>query len=264
MSYRDKQYETVLLNIEDSVAVVQLNRPKAFNSINYQLLNDVYDVFSGLMYDPDVRAIVLTGNNKAFAAGADIKSVADYNAFEALDFLDKCHDVMFIIEDHNKPVIAAIEGLALGGGFELVLACDIRIAAENCTFGFPEVNIGIFPGAGGTQRTPRSCSIAIAKQLIYTGDNFNAALADKAGLVNMVVPAGETLEAAKKMARKLAKKSPLALRAAKQSVNMSMSMDIKAGCRFEQSKWSMLFASEDQKEGMGAFIEKRQPDFKGK
>lgn len=264
MSYKDKQYETILLSFEESVAIVQLNRPKAFNSINVQLLDDMYEVFSAMQYDPEVRAIILTGNNKAFAAGADIKSVAGYNAFEALDFLDKCHDVMFLLEDHNKPVIAAVEGLALGGGFELVLACDVRIAAENCTFGFPEINIGIFPGAGGTQRTPRNCSIALTKQLIFSGDNFDAALAEKAGLINMVVPAGQTLETAKKFARKLSKKSPLALRAAKQSINMSMSMDIKSGCRFEQNRWSMLFASEDQKEGMGAFIEKRQPDFKGK
>jgi len=265
MSYRDKEYETMLFSIEDpGIAIIQFNRPKAFNAVNKQFLDDIYELSQGCCYDPDVRAIVYTGNDKAFAAGADLKAVANYNAFEARDFLDKVHRAIFAVEDNHKPAIAAIEGLALGGGLEIAISCDIRIFADNCTLGLPEINLGIYPGGGGTQRLPRNCSIAIAKQLIFTGEFFDAAMAEKIGLANQVVPAGTTLEAAKKFAKKLCRKSPLALREAKQSVNNAMSMDIKSGSRAEQLGWSILFSGEDQKEGMKAFLENRKANFTGK
>jgi len=265
MSYRDKQYETMILTVEDpGIAIIQFNRPKAFNAINNQFLDDIYEIAMGCCYDPEVKVMIFTGNEKAFAAGADLKAVANYNAFEARDFLDRVHKGIFAVEDGHKPSIAAVEGLALGGGLEIALGCDIRIMAENCTLGLPEINLGIYPGGGGTQRLPRICSIGIAKQYIFSGDFFDAAVADKIGLANMVVPAGQTLEAAKKFARKLCKKSPLALREAKLSINNSMNMDIKSGCRAEQIGWSMLFASEDQKEGMKAFLEGRPANFTGK
>lgn len=265
MSYRDKEYKTCLVSVEEpGIGVLQLNRPKAFNAVNTVLLEESYEIMEGFHQDPEVRAIVIKGNENAFAAGADLKAVSGYNAFEARDFLDKVHKTVFMIEDNHKPTIAAVRGLALGGGLEMVMACDIHIIADNATLGLPEINLGIFPGAGGTQRLPRIAAINIAKQYIFTGDFFDAATAEKIGLANMVVPAEEVVDTAMKFAKKLCKKSPLALREAKNAVNNSMNMDIKAGCRAEQIAWSMLFASEDQKEGMGAFLENRKAEFKGR
>jgi enoyl-CoA hydratase/carnithine racemase len=265
MSYRDKEYKTMLLSFEDpAIAVIQFNRPKAFNAVNIQFLDDITEILEAIDIDPDVRAIIIKGNENAFAAGADLKAVAGYNAFEARDFLDKVHRAIFAVENNSKPAIAAVNGLALGGGLEMVLACDIRIVADNATLGLPEISLGIFPGAGGTQRFPRNASICKAKQYIFTGDFFDAATADKMGIVNMVVPAAEVYPTALKFAKKLCFKGPLALRAAKQCINNSMNMDIQSGSKAEQMAWSMLFASEDQKEGMNAFLENRKATFKGK
>jgi enoyl-CoA hydratase/carnithine racemase len=265
MSYRDKQYETMLLSFEDpGIAIIQFNRPKAFNAVNSQFLDDIYEIATGINDDPDVKVMIFTGNEKAFAAGADIKAVASYNAFEAKAFLDKVHRGIFAVEDNAKPAIAAVNGLALGGGLEIVLACDIRIIADNATFGLPEINLGIYPGGGATQRMPRNTSLAIAKQFVFTGDFFDAATAEKIGIANAVVPAAEVMDTAKKFAKKIARKSPLAIREAKASLNASMNMDIKSGCRFEQLGWSLLFSGEDQKEGMAAFMENRKAEFKGR
>lgn len=263
-NYRGIEYETILAWVEDGIGYLQFNRPKAFNAVNYKLLLEATEALNFFSDDPEVKAIIICGNENAFAAGADLKAVAGYTAFEARNFLDKVHQCMFAIEDNHKPTIAAVRGLALGGGLETVMACDIHIIAENATLGLPEINLGIFPGAGGTQRFPRITSMNIAKQYILTGDFFDAQTALRIGLANMVVPAEEVMEAAKKMARKLSRKGPLALREAKNAVNMSMNYDIKAGCRAEQVAWSMLFASEDQKEGMNAFLESRKAEFKGK
>lgn len=262
-NYKGKEYKTVLAWVEDGIGYIQLNRPKAFNAVNETLLNDSYDVLTLMSEDPDVRCIIIHGNENAFAAGADLKAVAGYNAFQARNFLDLVHRTIFAIEDNHKPTIAAVNGLALGGGLELMMACDIHIAADNATFGLPEINLGIFPGGGGTQRMPRHTSICIAKQYVFTGDFFDAETAYRIGLINMVVPAAEVMDAAKKMARKISRKSPLALREAKQAVNNSMNLDIKAGSRAEQIAWSMLFSSQDQKEGMNAFLENRKAEFKG-
>lgn len=265
MSYRDKEYKTLILTFEEpGILTMQLNRPKAFNAVNMQLLEDSYEALSGANDDPEVKVIIVTGNENAFAAGADLRAVAGYNAFEARNFIDMVHKTIFMMEDNHKPIITAVNGLALGGGLEMVMASDVRIVADNATLGLPEINLGIFPGAGGTQRFPRNSSICLAKQYIFTGDFFDAATAEKIGLVNMVVPAAEVMDAAKKFAKKLCRKSPLALREAKNAVNMSMNLDIKAGSRLEQLGWSMLFASEDQKEGMNAFLENRKAEFKGK
>lgn len=265
MSYRDKEYKTLILTFEEpGILTMQLNRPKAFNAVNMQLLEDSYEALSGANDDPEVKVIIVTGNENAFAAGADLRAVAGYNAFEARNFIDMVHKTIFMMEDNHKPIITAVNGLALGGGLGMVMASDVRIVADNATLGLPEINLGIFPGAGGTQRFPRNSSICLAKQYIFTGDFFDAATAEKIGLVNMVVPAAEVMDAAKKFAKKLCRKSPLALREAKNAVNMSMNLDIKAGSRLEQLGWSMLFASEDQKEGMNAFLENRKAEFKGK
>ncbi len=263
-NYRGINYETILAWVEDGIGYLQFNRPKAFNAVNYKLLLEATEALNFYSEDPEIKAIIVCGNENAFAAGADLKAVAGYTAFEARDFLDKVHLCMFALEDNHKPTVAAVRGLALGGGLETVMACDIHIFADNCTLGLPEINLGIFPGAGGTQRMPRITSMNIAKQYIMTGDFFDAETAYRIGLANMVVPADEVMGAALKMAKKLAKKSPLALREAKNAINNSMNTDIKAGCRAEQIAWSMLFASEDQKEGMQAFLESRKAEFKGK
>jgi enoyl-CoA hydratase len=264
MSYRDKQFETALATVEDGIGILQLNRPKAFNAVNVQLLEDCYDILEGMHNDPEVRVIIITGNEKAFAAGADIKAVNAFNAFEARDFIDKVHKTVFMIEDNHKPTISAVQGLALGGGLEMAIACDIHVFAENATLGLPEINIGIFPGAGGTQRLPRMTSINKVKEFVFTGECFDGKTAEKYGIANVAVPSEEVMATAKKYAKKIAKKSPLALREAKNAVNMSMNLDIKAGCRSEQIAWAMLFSGEDQKEGMKAFLENRPADFKGK
>lgn len=265
MSYRDKNYETVICTVEEpGIGILQLNRPKAFNAINVQLLEESYEILEGFHLDPEVRCIIITGNEKAFAAGADIKAVNGYNAFEARNFLDKVHKTSFMIEDNHKPVISAVQGLALGGGLELAMVADIHIMAENATLGLPEINIGIFPGAGGTQRFPRNASICIAKEYIFTGEFFDGNTAYRIGLANKVVPSEEVMDTARKIAKKICKKSPLALREAKNAVNMSMNTDIKSGCRAEQIAWSMLFSGEDQKEGMKAFLENRPANFQGK
>lgn len=263
-NYKDKEYKTINAWLEDGIGYVQFNRPKAFNAVNMELLHEAYEVLNFFNDDPEVKVIIICGNDNAFAAGADIKAVNGYTAFEARDFLDMVHKTIFAIEDNHKPVIAAVNGLALGGGLEIVLASDIRIVGDKATLGLPEINIGIFPGAGGTQRFPRSASICYAKQYILTGDFFDAATAEKMGLVNMVVPAEEVMDTAKKFARKLSKKSPLALREAKNAINNSMNTDIKTGSKAEQIAWSMLFSSQDQKEGMAAFLENRKAEFKGK
>lgn len=265
MSYREREFETVLVSFEDpNIGIIQMNRPKAFNAVNMQLLEDSYDALKGMHEDPEVHVIIVCGNENAFAAGADLRAVAGYNSFEARNFLDMVHKTIFMMEDNHKPIIAAVNGLALGGGLEMVMASDIRVVADNATLGLPEINLGIFPGAGGTQRFPRNSSICLAKQYIYTGDFFDAATAEKMGLVNMVVPADEVMDTAKKFARRISRKSPLAIREAKNAVNMSMNTDIKTGSRMEQLAWSMLFSSEDQKEGMNAFLENRKAEFKGK
>lgn len=263
-SYKGRDYECILAWVEDDIGYLQFNRPKAMNAVNLQLLKEAYMVLEEYKYDPEVRVIIICGNERSFAAGADIKEWVKYNAFEARDADDYVHNTLFAVEDNHKPVIAAVRGLALGGGFELVLACDIRIIAEDAMLGLPEINLGIFPGGGGTQRFSRSASIALAKQYIFTGDFMDAATAYRAGIANIVVPADQVMEQAQKMARKIARKSPLALREAKNAVNMSMNCDIKTGCRQEQLAWSMLFSSQDQKEGMMAFIENRKAQFTGK
>ncbi|MDD3894013.1 MAG: enoyl-CoA hydratase-related protein [Syntrophomonadaceae bacterium] len=262
MSYRDQEYKTIIVTFEEpNIGIIQINRPKAFNAVNETLLDETFAVLEGMDLDPEVRAIIITGNDNAFAAGADIMAVKDLNAFQAHAYLDKVHKVIFMLEDNSKPIVAAINGLALGGGLELVMACDIRIAGDAATFGMPEINLGIFPGAGGTQRFPRNASICQAKQYIFTGEFFGAAIAEKMGLINMVVPPAEVMDQARKMAKKLARKSPVAMRYAKQNINNSMNVDIKSGSRAEQKAWSMLFSGPDQKEGMYAFIEKRKATF---
>lgn len=257
-------YQTILTSVDDEIGIIQLNRPKAMNSVDAQLLEELIKALEEMEQDSDTRVIVITGNEKVFAAGADIRAAVSFTPFEAREFLNLVHRTIFKIEENSKPIIAAVCGFALGGGMELVLACDIKVVAEDATLGLPEINLGIYPGGGGTQRLPRLIGMAHAKELILTGELFTGKKAFEMGMVNHLVPAGEVLDTAKKVARTLASKPPLALKLAKSAMNSSMNSDIKTGCQIEQDGWAMLFASEDQKEGMQAFLNNRKPVFRGR
>ena len=256
------QFEHVIVEKDDSIAVVTLNRPQQLNALSYGLVKDLCLAMESLNQDDDVRAIILTGGEKVFAAGADIKEMADAGPFDEpvggrLAYRDRVNEI-------SKPMIAAVSGYALGGGCELVMSCDIIIASETARFGQPEVNIGIIPGSGGTQRLTHVLGKYRAMEMILTGDPINAHDAERFGLVTRVVPVELLLEEAKGMARKIAAKPLLAIRHAKEAVLKSFNMGLDNGLEFERKSFYLLFASEDRREGMKAFLEKRKPAFKGK
>ncbi|MEA1961130.1 MAG: enoyl-CoA hydratase-related protein [Bacillota bacterium] len=263
-AYRGIKYETILAWVKDGIGFMKFNRPEVMNAGNALLTKEAAEVLNAFSADPEVRVILVHGDENVFCAGADLSEVQNFTAFEARDYIEKAGYAIYAIEDNHKPVITAVRGLALGVGLEIVLASDIRIFGENVTCAAPEINLGIIPGSGGTQRMPRNMSIGLAKQYILTGDFFDAQTAYRLGIANMVVPTEQVMEQAVKMANKLIKKAPLALREAKQAINMSMNSDIKAGCQAEQEAWGMLFSSEDQKEGMKAFMEHRRAVFHGR
>jgi len=256
------EYQFILVERHDPVAVVTLNRPEQLNALNWQLIRELADACEVLDRDAAVRCIILTGaGEKAFAAGADIKEMAGQTPvtmisgdFENWDRIRRIH----------TPLIAAVGGFALGGGCELALHCDIIIASENAKFGQPEINLGIIPGAGGTQRLARTLGKFVAMEMILTGRNYTAAELHALGLVNRVVPQGQHLEEAKKVAAMIAAKSPIATRLAKEAVLAAFEMPQEQGLLYEKHLFATLFATDDQKEGMAAFVEKRTPDFKGK
>ncbi|HTF92392.1 MAG TPA: enoyl-CoA hydratase-related protein [Verrucomicrobiae bacterium] len=255
-------FENVTVEKDGAVGVVTLNRPQALNALSYGLVKDLSLAMQELDQDPEVRAIVVTGGEKVFAAGADIKEMADRGPFderiqERLAYRDKINKI-------TKPVIAAVSGFALGGGCELAMSCDIIIAAENARFGQPEVNLGIIPGSGGTQRLTHVLGKHRAMELVLTGDMLSASDAERLGLVNRVVPAELVLEEAKNVAKKIAAKPALAIKAAKEAVLKAANAPLDEGLEFERKSFYLLFASEDRSEGMKAFLEKRKAEFKGK
>ncbi|HWQ75872.1 MAG TPA: enoyl-CoA hydratase-related protein [Syntrophomonas sp.] len=251
-------YEYIEINIENEIAVVSLNRPKELNALNKPMILELDRAFETMTDDPRIKAVVITGE-KNFAAGADIHYMLDLSPELAKGF--SFRHTFNKIEDFPKPVFAAISGFALGGGLELALACDMRIASPNAKLGFPEINIGIFPGAGGTQRLPRLIGTARAKELIYTGNIITASKAEAYGLVNTI--ADKPLEAAVEMAGKLIIKAPVALKLAKQCINLAFNVDANIGFEYEAIAWASTFATHDQKEGMRAFVEKRAPQYLG-
>lgn len=255
-------FENVLVEKDGAVVVVTLNRPQALNALSYALVKDLSLAMQELDQDDEVRVIIVTGGEKVFAAGADIKEMADRGPFderiqERLTYRDKINKII-------KPVIAAVSGFALGGGCELAMSCDIIIASETARFGQPEVNLGIIPGSGGTQRLTHLLGKHRAMELVLTGDAISATEAERLGLVNRIFPVELFLEEAKNIARKIAAKPVLAIKAAKEAVLKAANTPLDEGLDYERKSFYLLFASEDRSEGMRAFLEKRKPDFKGK
>ncbi len=245
-----------------SVALIQLNRPKDLNALNLQLMQELRDALRDLDRNEGVRAIIITGNEQAFAAGADIKQMADKSAIDML-MIDQ-FSTWDQIRKTRKPVIAAVSGFALGGGCELAMTCDMIIASETAKFGQPEIKIGVMPGAGGTQRLTRAIGKAKAMELVLTGRFLSAAEALQYRLVNKVVPVEMYLREAVQLAIEIAEMSPIAALLAKEAVNRSFETHLDEGLMFERKNFYLAFASEDQKEGMKAFIEKRKAAYKGR
>ncbi|MDH5186720.1 MAG: enoyl-CoA hydratase-related protein [candidate division WOR-3 bacterium] len=245
---------------EDHIAIVKLNRPPV-NALNTEMILEMEQAFEELAKDEELRSIVLTGEGKAFVAGADISEMKDFDPIHAREFAQNGHRTLNKIEGINKPVIAAINGFALGGGCEIALACDIRIMAEGAKVGQPEVNLGVIPGFGGTQRLSRLCGAGIAKELIYTGEAIDAQDALRIGLVNKVVPPDKVFETALEIAKKITAKGPRAIRFAKMTINQGMDTDLHSGNSLEIRQFSACFGSEEAKEGMNAFLEKRKPNW---
>jgi enoyl-CoA hydratase len=254
-------YETILVEIEDYVALVRLNRPEALNALNAKLMSELSAALTAADANERVRCIIITGSEKAFAAGADIKEMAEKT------FVDVFGDDLFGADAEailrvRKPIIAAVSGYALGGGCELAMLCDFIIAADTAKFGQPEINLGVVAGMGGTQRLTRFVGKSKSMDMHLTGRNMDAAEAERCGLVSRVVPAKNLIEEAMKAAQKIAEKSALTAMAVKEAVNRAQETSLREGLLFERRLFHALFATEDQKEGMAAFLEKRQPQFR--
>lgn len=258
------EFETLIVEIDDGIGTITLNRPEVLNALSNQVFNELALAADELGHNDSVRVIIITGGDKVFAAGADIGPISTANAVEIATLEKPSYKAFHIIENIPKPVIAAVAGYALGGGCELSLVADVRIAAENAIFGLPEIKLGIIPGAGGTQRLPRLIGAGRAKELIFSGDFIDSTEAWRIGLVNKVVPSEQLLTEAIKMAKRFSSRGAIALRMAKSTINEGLRMDIEAGLQYERQCYSLLYATEDQKEGMKAFIEKRKPQFQGK
>jgi enoyl-CoA hydratase len=256
------EYIIVTEQYEPGIALIQLNRPRELNALNRQLMEEVRDTLQALDKNESVKVIILTGNEQAFAAGADIKQMADKSAIDML-LIDQ-FSTWDQIRKTKKPIIAAVSGFALGGGCELAMMCDMIIASETARFGQPEIKIGTIPGAGGTQRLTRAIGKAKAMELILTGRFMTAEEAHFYGLVNKVVPVEMYLHEAVELAREIAQMSAVAVQLAKEAVNRSFETHLDEGLAFERKNFYLTFASEDQKEGMQAFVEKRKPVYKGR
>ncbi|NWG35922.1 MAG: enoyl-CoA hydratase/isomerase family protein [Chloroflexi bacterium] len=255
-------YETVLTEIRGRVGIVTLNRPQAMNALDHRLLNELMDALNAFDQNDAVGAMVITGGEKIFAAGADIKEMAEKTPQQMMNgdplaVFDKLRAL-------GKPVIAAVSGWALGGGCELALSCDMIVASESARFGLPEVTIGVIPGAGGTQRLPRAVGKALAMEMIINDRRLTAQEALQHGLVNRVVPVSDYLNEALELAEDIASRAPLAVRAAKRMINASYESLLADGLAEERRAFYRLFETEDRKEGMTAFVEKRKPEWKGK
>ena len=255
-------YTSILVETHQQVGLIRLNRPKALNALNATLLNELNTALLEFDSDSDIGAMVITGNERAFAAGADIKEMAEASAVEMLqgDHISAFDGIRQV----KKPVIAAVSGYCLGGGHELAMSCDMIVASETAKFGQPEINLGVIPGAGGTQRLTRAVGKAVAMEMVLNNRTLRAKEALDYGLVNRVVPVEIYLDEALDLAQEVAARAPLAIRFGKEAVNRAFETSLSDGLAEERRAFYYLFASQDQKEGMQAFIEKRKPDWQGK
>ena len=259
----EKQF--VRYQIEEGIAIVTIDNPAALNALNTPTLTQLDQAFDQLAGNPEVKGVIITGGGeKSFVAGADIGEFQQVKGSTAAAFMARGQRIFDKIEAFDRPVIAAINGFALGGGNELAMCCDIRVAAENALFGQPEVNLGIIPGYGGTQRLPRLIGPGKAKEIILADERINAQEALRIGLVQRVVPKGQAVEEAKKLLKKIMSKGPVAIKMAKKAINEGLGMSLRAGLDLEGQCEAVCFGSEDKDEGAKAFLEKRAPQFKGK
>ena len=256
--------ENTRLEVEGAIAIVTMDRPKALNALSDKTLNELDRIFTYLAGAEEILGIILTGEGKGFVAGADISQMQPYGPSEGRAYADRAQTLFNKIEGIEKPVIAAVNGYALGGGCELAMSCDIRIASEKAVFGQPEANLGVIPCFGGTQRLARLVGTGIAKELIYTGRQVKAAEAKEIGLVNQVVPADALLDAAKDMMNAITGKAPIAIRYSKVAINRGMDVDLRAGLELEKDLAALTFGTEDKQEGMDAFLAKRPAVFKNR
>ncbi|MBX8621284.1 MULTISPECIES: enoyl-CoA hydratase [Pseudomonas] len=255
-------YETILLETHGRVGLITLNRPQALNALNAQLVSEVNRALDGFEADANIGCIVITGSTKAFAAGADIKEMADLTYPQI--YMDDLFSDSDRVANRRKPIIAAVNGFALGGGCELALMCDFILAGDNAKFGQPEINLGVLPGMGGTQRLTRAVGKAKAMEMCLSGRMIDAVEAERCGIVARIVPSAELLDEALKVAAVIASKSlPIAMMV-KESVNRAFEVNLTEGVRFERRVFHAAFATQDQKEGMAAFVAKRAPEFQGK
>jgi len=251
--------KNIILEKEDGIATITFNRPDALNALNNETRLEFRNAMSDIQKDDDIKVVIVTGAGRAFIAGSDIKELKNTTPLEA-------HNITRlgeIIENLEKPVIAAVNGFALGGGCEIAMACDIIIASEKAKFGQPEINIGVIPGGGGTQRLQRIVGVHKAKELVFTGDIIDAKEAERIGFVNKVVPADKLETIVKEIAKKIAGKSSAAIKLAKAAINRGMRTNLETGLEYEKELYSLSLTTEDKAEGIAAFIEKREPKYKG-
>ncbi len=254
-------YETLIVEVHDRVGLIRLNRPKALNALNSTLYRELGEALAAFDRDEAIGAMVITGSDRAFAAGAD---VAEMKEASPVDMIVRDYFSLFdAITRIKKPIIAAVSGYALGGGCELAMACDMIVASETAQFGQPEINLGIIPGTGGTQRLTRAVGKALAMEMVLNDRRLSAEEAYKFGLINRVAPPGSYLNEALKLAHQIARRAPIAVRLAKESVNKAYEMTLAEGAAFERRNFYFLFSTEDQKEGMDAFLNKRDAEWKG-
>jgi enoyl-CoA hydratase len=256
------EYTTINVEREDKVAILKLNRPEALNALNSRMVSELMDALDKLN-EEKTRCIVITGDERAFSAGADIKEMVNMNAVD-MAMTEHFFPLWDKVGRYPKPLIAAVSGFVLGGGLELAMSCDIIVASETAVFGQPEIDIGVMPGGGGTQRLARTLGKYKSMEIILTGKRINAEEAYRFGLVNLVVPKELYLEEAKRIARIISEKSPVAVKLAKAAINKAFEVGLSQGLDFERELFYLLFSSQDKEEGMKAFIEKRKPEFRGR
>lgn len=257
-------YKNIIVSVEEGIQTITFNRPKSLNALNSELLNEFMSALTSISENEDIRVLILTGaGEKSFVAGADITELATLNVLQTKIFSRKGQTVIGYLQELPIPVIAAVNGFALGGGCEIAIACDFIYASENAMFGLPEINLGLIPGFGGTQRLPRLIGANMAKELIFTGKMISASEALSIGIVNKVCPPDSLMAEVQKTAKLIASKGKVSLREAKQAINNGLNVDIATGCLIENDAFSLCMASEDAKEGTSAFIEKRKANFKG-